>query len=57
MGAEDGNRRIARAVASKYEAAGIKNVEFRIVPKIGHQLPRHKYMADALDYLDSSDGQ
>ena len=57
VGAEDGNRRIARTVASKYEAAGIKNVELRIVPKIGHQLPRHKYMADALDYLDSGDDQ
>jgi poly(3-hydroxybutyrate) depolymerase len=57
VGAEDDNRRIARAVASKYEAAGIRSVELTVVPKIGHQLPRHRYMADALDYLDSGRDQ
>ena len=51
-GQEDFNRRMVRNVAAEYEAAGIENIELRIIAHHGHELPNGSIMSDALNFLD-----
>ena len=54
VGSDDFNRRMAREVAEKYTAAGIENIELKIIAHMGHELPRSRDMYDALNYLDAA---
>lgn len=53
-GSDDFNRRMVRKVASEYTAAGIGNIEQRIIAHQGHELPTASIMSDALNFLDAA---
>ncbi len=54
VGSDDGNRRMVSEVVTKYTAAGIENIELKIIAHGGHDLPRASVMSDALNYLDAT---
>ena len=54
-GSNDFNRDLTSRIFRKYEAAGLSNIEFIKVPRMGHSNPPTRYFQKAVDFLDQRD--
>ena len=55
-GSNDFNRDLTSRIFRKYEAAGLRNIEFIKVPRMGHSNPPTRYFQMAIDFLDQRIG-